>query len=63
MFVIKEQFTKEEVARFDTFERAEQYCGKVAYAENYGMLRTWKMNGKTYMDCGPRTFTIEEVED
>lgn len=63
MFKVSESYSKEEVVRFNTKEEAERFCGKYAYAHNYGMLRSWTIDGKLYMDCGPRTFVIEEVAD
>lgn len=63
MFVIRKQSSGQEVAHFETFEQADKFCGRIAYEQNYGIYRVWKQDGKTYMDCGPQTFVIEEMVD
>ena len=63
MFRVIEQFNKKEMGRFRSQAEAERWCGRVAYEENYGRFRTWQKDGVIYMDCGPRTFILERLED
>ena len=60
MFKVTDTYTHQVMGEFPDREAAERWCGRVAYAENYGRARTWERDGVFYMDCGPRTFAITE---
>lgn len=39
-------------------EACERWCGQIAAAENYSLMRCWAHGEHEYRDCGPRTFVI-----
>ena len=63
MFVLKNNYTKEVVNFFTSYQDAIAWiCGQ-AEELNYGVYRTWPTeNGKCF-DVGPRVYILEEVDD
>lgn len=63
MFVLKENYTKEVVNFFPTYQEAINWiCGQAAEL-NYGVYRTWPNEGGKCFDVGPRVYFLEEVDD
>lgn len=40
---------------------AQAYACEFAADYNYGLFRFWMVEGKVFIDCGPRTFCVELV--
>lgn len=59
MFYVIEVYTGEVLFASPNKEDCEQFCGKIADAENYGLCRTWDFDGCLFMDCG-RVFAITD---
>lgn len=48
---------------FSTRKRALEWITKRATEWNYGLYRTWSINGWDYYDVGPRVFKIKHEEE
>jgi len=60
MFYVIESYTGEVLFTAHDEESCRKFCGQIAYAENYGLCRSWRHDGHLCMDCGPRTFIITD---
>jgi len=52
-------YDKKKVATFPTREAAESWIANEAIKSNYGICRTWTMNGWDYFDVGPTVYIIK----
>ena len=56
--VIYNAYDKEAVASFPTREEAIKWMTDRAAEWNYGIYRTWTIDGLEYYDVGPRVYCI-----
>lgn len=59
MYCVKELYTGEVLTKVANKEELMQVVSKLALELNYGIYRSWKVDGIAYFDCGPRVYYVD----
>lgn len=46
----------------DSWDEVMAFVGRKANKMNYGIYRTWEIDGIKYFDCGPTVYSVKEIE-
>lgn len=65
MTIVYNAYGLKAVNSFETREEAIEWMRNLAASWNYGIYRTWTLNGLEYFDLGPRVYCLlaEEIMD
>ena len=45
----------------DSWEAVMEFVVRKANKMNFGMYRTWELEGNTFFDCGPTVYVVKEI--